>query len=259
MSGTTPAGPTLRVALGEYDTGWHDPARSLQLAAELTGRAARAGARLVVLPEMATTGFTMDAGRATPLEGDDVARLASIARDHATWLIAGVALRDEATARPANAAVTFGPDGEVRAVYRKRRLFTYSGEHDHYAPGAASTAITIDGVRVAPFICYELRFPELFRAAAAEADVMVLIANWPASRRLHWDVLARARAIENQCWFVAVNRTGAADRLVYDGGSAAYDPWGEPAPGVGRDPLVVEVDAGRVAAIRERYPFLRDR
>ena len=88
---------------------------------------------------------------------------------------------------------------------------------------------------------------------------MLLIANWPASRRLHWDVLTQARAIENQCWFVAVNRTGTADRLTYDGGSCAFDPWGVAAPEIARHPVVVEVDVARVAAVRERYPFLRDR
>ena len=88
----------------------------------------------------------------------------------------------------------------------------------------------------------------------------MLIANWPAARRAHWDVLARARAIENQCYVVAVNRVGEAGGLVYDGGSAAYDAWGDPAPYVGEaDGLsLVQVDPAAVAAVRARYPFLRD-
>jgi predicted amidohydrolase len=112
------------------------------------------------------------------------------------------------------------------------------------------------------FVCYDLRFPELFRAVAPEIDAAVVIANWPSRRRAHWDVLTRARAIENQCYVVAVNRTGVTDEVDYDGGSVAFDPWGEPvgigaAEGTG-SPRVVDVDPARVRRVRERYPFLRE-
>jgi predicted amidohydrolase len=90
---------------------------------------------------------------------------------------------------------------------------------------------------------------------------MIIIANWPMQRRAHWDVLTRARAIENQCYVIAVNRTGEGGEAMYDGGSAAYDPWGE-AIGIGGDggaaPRVVDVEPSRVQRVRTRYPFLRD-
>ena len=120
--------------------------------------------------------------------------------------------------------------------------------------------IDVDGVRVSPFVCYDLRFPELFRAAAPACDLMVVIANWPATRRPHWDALLPARAIENQAYVIGVNRTGMAGGIQYDGGSAAYDPWGLP---VARrtavaSPAVVDVAPARVASIRSQYPFLAD-
>ena len=255
-----PRTTSLRVALGEYDTGWHDPAASLARASELINSALRRHARLVVLPEMCTTGFTMEPEHwAESLDGPSVEALRSFAGTRGIWILAGLSLR-EAPDRATNAAVLFDADGGIAAVYRKQRLFGHGGEHEHYQPGDAPLVATIDGVRVAPFVCYELRFPELFRAVATEVDAMIVIANWPAQRRSHWDVLTRARAIENQCYVIAVNRTGEGGDAVYDGGSVAFDPWGE-SIGIGGgegSPRVVDVDPARVERVRSRYPFVRD-
>jgi omega-amidase len=255
----------LGVALGEYDTGWHDPAASLARAKEIVRDGARAGAKLVVLPEMCTTGFTMDAAsQAEPLEGPSVRALSALAAEAKVNLLAGVAMREVAGGmkRAVNAALLFGDDGTLRATYRKQRVFAYAGEHEVYTAGNEPVVVEVRGVRVAPFICYDLRFPELFRAVAPKADLMVVIANWPAKRRAHWDALIRARAIENQCYVVAVNRTGTGGGLTYDGGSAAFDPWGEPmlpaGVAAGSDVACVDVDPARVRAVRDEYPFLRD-
>ena len=253
----------LRVALGEYDSGWHDPESSLRAAREVVARAARAGARLVVLPEMTTTGFTMDVTRATPLEGGHSARLAELAREHDVWLVASIAATEPGAGRTraVNAAVVADRAGEIRAVYRKQKLFAFAGEHEHYVPGDGPAIVTIEGVRIAPFICYDLRFPELFRAVARQVDAFVLVANWPATRRSHWDTLTRARAIENQAYMVAVNRTGRAGGIDYDGGSVAYDPWGERLVehrSSADDPAIVELDPACVAEVRKSYPFLAD-
>ena len=253
--------PPLRVALGEYDTGWQDPAASLARATEVVHSAARRHARLVVLPEMCTTGFTMEPSQwAESLDGASAESLRGLARSRQLWILAGLAVR-EAPDRAVNAAVLFDPEGGIAAVYRKQRLFAHGGEHEHYVPGDAPVVATIEGVRVAPFVCYDLRFPELFRAVATEVDAMIVVANWPSERRSHWDALTRARAIENQCYMIAVNRTGMGGEGVYDGGSAAYDPWGEAigiGGGEGTASRVVDVDPARVQRVRARYPFLRD-
>ncbi len=251
----------LRVALGEYDTAWHDPATSLARAGALVGEAARLGARLVVLPEMCTTGFTMDTAWAEPLDGRSVRSLATLARTHAVQLIAGVAVREPTPEgeRAVNMALVIGADGAIREVYRKQRLFAFAGEHEHFAAGRDPLVCDVEGLRVSPFVCYDLRFPELFRAVARDTDAIVVIANWPATRREHWLALLRARAIENQCWVVGVNRTGEADGLSYRGDSVVFDPWGEPTAAAGGDAVTcVDLDPGRVAEIRGRFPFLRD-
>ena len=250
---------TLRVALGEYDTGWQQPEGSLDRAAVCVARAASTGARLVVLPEMCTTGFTMEPHRwAQPVDGPSYTRLSTLASRHDVWLMAGVSTR--ADGGYTNVAAIFNPQGNLVATYAKQRLFTFANEDDHYQAGSAPTVIDVDGVRVSPFVCYDLRFPELFRAAAPACDLMVVIANWPATRRPHWDALLPARAIENQAYVIGVNRTGMAGGIQYDGGSAAYDPWGLP---VARrtavaSPAVVDVAPARVASIRSQYPFLAD-
>jgi len=249
--------PALRVALGEYDTGWQEPGLSLARATDVVAGAARLHARLIVLPEMCTTGFTMDAERwAEPVDGPGPEALAALARTHGVWIVAGLALHEEPPPRAVNAAVLFDPTGAVGSIYRKQRLFAYGGEHEHYVAGDAPVTPTVEGVRLGLFVCYDLRFPELFRAVAPDIDAAIVIANWPERRRAHWDVLTRARAIENQCYLVAVNRTGLGGDTTYDGGSVAFDPWGE-SVGIGM-PRVVDIDPARVHRVRSRYPFLRD-
>ncbi len=255
----------LRVALGEYDIGWHEPAASLARASAIVAAAARSGTRLVLLPEMCTTGFTMDADFAEPLEGESVTQLSNMASQSNVWLLAGVATRDPdpLTQTAKNSALLFSPDGAIAAVYHKQRLFAYANEQRSYIGGDNPVVMDVDGVRVSPFICYDLRFPELFRAVAAETDLIVVIASWPAARRAHWDALLQARAIENQCYVIGVNRIGVGDSIVYDGGSAAYDPWGIPldrsiVPGTANI-ASVSVSPGEVGRVRGAYPFLADR
>ena len=110
---------------------------------------------------------------------------------------------------------------------------------------------------VALLICFDLRYPELFRAVARDVDAIILIANWPAPRRAHWDALVTARAIENQCYMIAVNRTGAADALEYDGGSVVIGPWGERiAMAEANGVATATIDTDEVARIRGSFPVL---
>lgn len=255
----------LRVALGEYDIGWHDPETSLDRAAVVVAQSAEAGARLVVLPEMCTSGFTMNvADFAEPMTGDRITRLSHIARSSGVWLVAGVPTIDSDSSERVvrNSALVFSPSGDLAAMYNKQKLFAYADEQKSYARGEKSVVLEIEGVRVAPFICYDLRFPELFRAVAAQSDLILVIASWPATRRAHWDVLLRARAIENQCYVAGVNRSGEGGGIQYDGGSAAFDPWGAPVPGTdvpgSSGVRTVAVSAADVARVRGAYPFLAD-
>lgn len=250
----------LTVALGEYDTGWHSPRASLAAAERLAMRAAAVGVDVVVLPEMATTGFTMDTSQAVAIDSHDVDELRRIARQYGLWVIAGVALKEGvAESYATNAALAISRDGDIAAVHRKRKLFAYSGEDASYVAGDEATTVAIRGVRIGLFICYELRFSDVFESAV-DVDAMVVIANWPSTRVEHWDALLRARAIEYQCYAIGVNRTGVANRLSYSGGSTAFSPWGDRlTPNAPNETRIITVDAKRVAEVREAYPFLQDR
>lgn len=246
----------LTVALGEYDTGWHDPKQSLRDVRELAGRARAAGAQLLVLPEMCTTGFTMDAEHYSEAEdGPSMRALAAIAAEHSLWLIAGVSIRRDE--RFLNSAIAFAPDGSIAGMYDKQRLFGYATEHHIYSPGIEPCIVKIGPLSVGLFVCFDLRFPELFREVGPHADAIVLVANWPSARQRHWEILTQARAIENQCYFIGVNRTGSADGLQYTGGSVIYDPWGERIDHVaaGSSIRIAEVSRARVASVRKSFPL----
>jgi len=246
----------LTVALGEYDTGFHDPMYSLQSARWLAQQARAAGADLLVLPEMCTTGFTMEVNVfAAHDNGPSVNALGRLASDHGLWLIAGLSMRRDG--RYLNSALAFAPDGSLVATYDKQRLFAYARETEVYTPGTSPCVIQIGAVSVALFVCFDLRFPELFREVGPEVDACVVIANWPSARHRHWEVLTRARAIENQCYVVAVNRIGEGDGLHYSGGSAIFDPWGERSDKrVLQSSLRIgEVSRSAVASVRKAFPL----
>lgn len=249
----------MRVAGLQLDLRWEDPDENLSRALRLADQAVAAGAELLVLPEMFNTGFSMDATKCAAAAASTQAALADFARRRAVHLVAGFA--EPATPRPANALTLLGPDGRERLHYRKIHPFSLAGEERHYAAGETLSTVTIEGVRVTPVICYDLRFPELFRAAASRTDLFLVIANWPEKRRQAWSTLLAARAIENQCFVLGVNRVGEAVGEPHSGDSALFDPFGGVRASVSQQPAVVlgEVDAGDVARVRERFPFLRDR
>lgn len=248
----------MRIALGQYDTGWQDTHGSLERAVALTRLAAAEGADLIVLPEMCATGFTMDPEHwAEPLDGPSAARLAEAARDARIHLVAGLA-----TARGGrfyNSAIVFDSEGQVISLYDKRRLFAYANEAAHYSPGDRGVVFEVRGVWLSALVCYDLRFPELFREVGPDVDAFLVLANWPSSRHGHWVALLSARAIENQTYVIGVNRSGTGGGLEYAGGSVAYSPWGDRLVSETRRIAVVEIDSAEVTRIRSQYPFNPDR
>ena len=248
--------PSLTVALGEYDIGWQNPPLSLERAGSLSKEARAAGARLLALPEMSITGFTMEAEKfAEPANGPSIRSLSRLARENGLWLIAGAPMRDADAY--VNSALVFNPAGEVAASYQKQRLFNYAKETEVYTAGSEPCVVEIDDVSLGVFICFDLRFPELFREVRGDVDAFVVIANWPSTRQRHWEVLTQARAIENQCYMIAVNRTGAGGGLDYVGGSVAYDPWGVRCDRQSEGGIrIAEISASEVRRTRESFPLV---
>ncbi|MCE9635105.1 MAG: carbon-nitrogen family hydrolase [Planctomycetes bacterium] len=261
----------MRVAGLQCDLTWEDAAANRARLGPRIDAAAHGGARLVVLPEMWPTGFSMDAERVAEDEGGASERFlvdaavrtgAAVGGSIAQFRVGASGLR-VAGVRPRNTFVLALPDGAVHR-YAKIHPFTYGGEADHYDAGADAITVLFDGVRITPLVCYDLRFPEAFAALAGRTDLFVVVANWPAARILNWTVLLQARAIETQAFVLGVNRVGTGGGLEYPGGSRLVSPLGavldgaDSAGGVERV-VAGTVDPAEVAAVRTRFPFLADR
>ncbi|MEP6994908.1 MAG: carbon-nitrogen family hydrolase [Acidobacteriota bacterium] len=249
----------MKAALVQLDIAWEDVAENHRRSAALLERAAREGAKLAVLPEMFSTGFSMSPDRvAQPVGGASERFLTERARALHLWLIASIPERGEG--RPRNVALVVSPRGEVTR-YAKIHPFSFAGEDREYSGGDRIVTVEIEGLRVTPFICYDLRFPEPFRLAAEVTDVFAVVANWPERRESHRRVLLQARAIENLAFVLGVNRAGEGDGVRYAGRSVAFSPWGEVLAEAadGEDVVFCELDATEVREARERFPVLKDR
>ena len=252
----------LKVAALQHDIVWEDPAANFARLAPRIEGAAGEGARLVVLTEMYATGFSMDTDViAEPDDGPSCEFLVDQATRHGVWVGGSVPSVAPGAARPSNCFVLASPDGTVHR-YRKIHPFSYGGEHEVYEAGAEHVVVDVEGLRVALFVCYDLRFADEFWSLAPDVDCYLVPANWPAARREHWRTLLRARAIENLAYVVGVNRVGHGGGLEYSGDSMIVGPFGEileEATQPVEVTLRAELDGAVVAATRERYPFLADR
>lgn len=254
-----------------------DVEENLRACREQVGRAADRGAKLVLLPEnFAFMGpETQKRGIAETLGDPDAPiqrSVAAMARDYAVTLVAGgLPERSGDALRPYNTACVFGPDGGLAASYRKIHLFdvelsdgTALCESEATSPGEATVVVDIGGMNVGLSICYDLRFPELYRSLVdGGADVLLVPAAFTLQTgKDHWHVLLRARAIEAQCWVVAAAQWGKhpKGRLTY-GHALIADPWGtvvaECSDGVGA--AVADLDSELVARVRGSVPSLRHR
>jgi predicted amidohydrolase len=253
----------MKVAAIQHDTVWEDPKANFEHLRPMIADAAGAGARLVVATEMYSTGFSMHPEQvAEPVGGPSTQFLVEQATALGIWLCGSLPELAAGATRPHNMLVLAGPDGSVHR-YAKVHPFSYGGEDEHYTAGELAGVVTIDieGLRVTPLICYDLRFAYLFWDVAPVTDCYVVVANWPASRRAHWQALVRARAIENQAYVIATNRVGAGGGLDYAGDSCIVDPLGEVLEQAGgiESVLVADIDPATVATTRAKFPFLADR
>lgn len=256
----------MRVHLIQLDIAWEDRPANHQGVRSLLEHAAVEPGDLVVLPEMFDTGFSMNAALVADREGQSQRFIQDLARLHRCFVVGGFATIDAATSQPRNRAIAADPSGALLATYDKQRLFPLGVpcEAQAYRPGAAlglfdwnaAPSTGTPPLRVAMFICYDLRFPELFRdALALGAEAFAVIANWPASRVGHWEALLIARAIENQAWVFATNRSGNDPHLAYPGCSLVIDPKGVVTFRAGATQQVGSADVGREALDAWRGSF----
>lgn len=250
----------MNVSLVQLPIVWEDKAANFTQVEALLERSNFGG--LIVLPELFATGFTMNAQAIAEDEGGETDRfLSNLAKSKSAHVIGGVAYNN-GSEPPTNCATIAGPNGDILSRYKKTHPFTLGDEHQHYSRGNRVITTSIDGVTVAPAVCYDLRFPELFRKGAQQgAQLFVVIANWPAKRNSHWITLLKARAIENQAYVIGVNRCGEDPNLTYSGSSMLIDYQGEVVADAGTEAGVVEaeIDLAILQEWRDGFPALRDR
>jgi predicted amidohydrolase len=251
----------MRIAAIQSDIAWEDPQANFQRLEPWIETAAKAGARLVALPEMFSHGFSMQTEkiREEP-EGPSTLFLRQQAGRHGLWVAGSIPEILPGDDKPFNTLLLAGPGGELHR-YRKIHPFSHVGEDRHYQAGSERISFTIEGLRITPFICYDLRFADEFWGKATATDLYLVIANWPEPRRHHWTSLLQARAIENQAYVLGVNRVGDDPTLHYCGDSRIIDPIGRTlaAAAEGETLLLADVDPDVVHQTRATFPFLNDR
>lgn len=260
--------PLMKLSLAQYDVFRADATSNLDRIAELAAQAKVANSDLVCLPEMCTTGFDWDYNRERlDRAADDADQIASIANSEKI-AICGSFLERTETGGAANAFHYFDASGELVAKYRKLHLFTLFHEERHVEAGNTCVTFATDYGHFGATICYDLRFPELYRRLTdLGAGLHFVPAAFPHPRLEHWRTLLRARAIENQVYIVATNQSGTEGHgndvgdILYFGHSMVIDPWGKIVVEAGEEACLqtVEIDLSQVAKIRAKLSAWDDR
>lgn len=253
---------TLRITIIQTSLHWENKQANLQMLEQKIA-AIQEKAEVVVLPEMFSTGFSMKpAALAETMDGETVQWMKRVAAEKKIILTGSVIIEEEGNYY--NRLIWMLPNGQY-GVYDKRHRFAYAEEDKHYTAGNKRLIASVKGWKINLLICYDLRFPVWARQQAQpgemEYDLLIYVANWP-ERRVHaWKTLLQARAIENQCYVVGVNRTGDdGNDIHYSGESMVIDPLGEVlyTKKDAEDIFTIELDKRHLDAVREKFPFWKD-
>lgn len=249
----------MKVGLLQYSPEWENPEANIEKINKILD-AEIADEDVIVFPEMTLTGFTMNSEKfAEELDGKGTRFFMELSRKTKKHIFAGIIERDNFDIY--NSLVHFSNQGLITARYRKIHPFSFADEQKYYSAGNDFVITKIDKTAVGLSVCYDLRFPELYRLYAKEkVDIIIDIANWPIKRVEHWKHLLKARAIENQCFVIGVNRVGKDPFNEYNGCSAVYSPMGdEIALSENTTGLIkAEINLDEVTSVRSHLPFLPD-
>ncbi|MDP3564168.1 MAG: nitrilase-related carbon-nitrogen hydrolase [Methanoregula sp.] len=251
----------VRVCSAQLASNWEDPEKTLDRAEDFIAHAATCGAQIICFPEQFATGWDPLSGQnVQALNGSIITRLQASARTNRIAVIGS--LREAASMYPKNTAVAIGNNGRVLSTYSKIHLFSPAKEDEHFTMGTDLGIFPLCFLTCGLAICYDLRFPSLFRIYAQKGvQTVFLPAAWPASRIRHWELFIQARAAENQMYVIGVNTTGATPVDRYSGSSIAADPHGTiiSRANEAEQLLFIELDPAEVTAARSALPVEHDR
>lgn len=249
----------MKLGLVQYAPIWENPEENILKIEELI-KSSNSRFDLIIFPEMTLTGFTMNAQKfAEEIDGIGTKYFMHLAQRLKTDILSGIIERDGNIIY--NSLVHFDSMGLIRARYRKIHPYSKAKEDQHYTAGEEIVTTKMNQIKIGLSICYDLRFPELYRHYLKESvEVLINIANWPLPRIEHWKALLRARAIENQCFMVGVNRVGDDPDNKYNGCSAVFDPMGNEIVMIQGSEMIIEeeIETEMVNKTRDTLPFLKD-
>lgn len=253
---------TLKIAAIQPDIIWQDKSGNFNKILKLADKIEK-DVDLILLPETFATGFTMDSFRfAEDQNGETESFLVELARKKKA-LTGGGWIQKKTDGNPSNTFTILDENGEIYSRYEKIHPFALAGENLHYSSGNKLSSFSYKGFTISSAVCYDLRFPELFRKTAGKTDLYIIIANWPASRSEHWLTLLKARAIENQAFVIGVNRVGLSGSksvIPHKGLTICFDAFGNGIQlGEEEGILEVELSLNDLLELRDKFPFLRDR
>lgn len=251
----------IKLALVQPQIEWEEKERNYASAGKWIGEAVRQGAEAVFFPEMSFTGFSMNTEITGEKDARTIEHMSALARQHHVSVGFGW-VKDcvETCGKCENHYTIVDSAGEVLSDYAKLHPFSYSGEDLRFQGGSALAHFALRGIPCSSFICYDLRFPEVFQAASGRAHMIIVPANWPAKRRDHWRTLLRARAIENQVYILAVNCVGEIGGISYTGDSCVIGPDGDARAELsGTEGMIVWELTDDVERLRRGFPVKKDR
>ena len=250
----------MKLALVQYSPVWEDKKTNIKKINSLFN-STNIDAEIIIFPEMTLTGFTMNSAKhAETLTDIGFSYFSDLANNFKKDVFAGIIENDNG--KFFNSLIHFTPDGTIKNIYRKIHPFSLTKEDKYFSAGEKIVITEIGKIKIGLTICYDLRFPELYRLYAKErVDVIINIANWPEQRIEHWKHLLKARAIENQCFIVGVNRVGKDEKLNnYTGFSGVYNPLGKEIVSIKNEEKIIQVkiDIDEVEKTRNKFGFLND-
>lgn len=262
----------LSVTFIQTDLHWETISDNLEMLSDKINDKIEVTTDLVVLPEMFSTGFTMNTSLAETMEGNSVTWMKKISSDKKIALTGSLIIKENNNFYN---RLIWVDEGEVKATYDKRHLFSMANEDKHYTAGTERTIVNLKGWRICPLICYDLRFPvwsrnknltvdnlQLRNNDETAYDILIYIANWPEKRSTAWKTLLQARAIENQSYVVGVNRTGMDENnIFYSGDSGIVDPRGKVLSGTCYGPQCIQtiiLPYNDLEEYREKFPVWKD-
>ena len=259
---------TMRIGLAQMNIIWEDIRENEEKIRNFFQSAKENQVKLLVFPEMSLTGFSMNVEKTAGSWEEQVDYFRRMTLEYEIAAVFGYPkpVSDEERELHPNwkgyyNKLAFMENGEIKLDYTKIHPFTYGQEGDYFQGGGRITLTSWKDTVLGAFICYDLRFPEIFQISSEKSEIIFVIANWPVKRIAHWDCLLRARAIENQCYIVGVNRTGEGGGLLYNGHSAIYSPLGELLTTICEEEalLIGDIDPEEVRSARAHFPVKADR